>query len=48
MQDEKYIKALSLAKKFESIVGKKTKNNGFKMGQDGHDRGARSGSYFIR
>ena len=41
MQDEKYIKALSLAKKFESIVGRRPRIMVSKMGQDGHDRGAK-------
>ena len=41
MQDQKYIKALSLAKKFESIVGRRPRIMVSKMGQDGHDRGAK-------
>ena len=41
MQDQKYIKALSLAKKFESIVGRRPRIMVSKMGPDGHDRGAK-------
>jgi methylmalonyl-CoA mutase len=41
MQDQKYIKALSLAKKFESIAGRRPRIMVSKMGQDGHDRGAK-------
>jgi len=41
MQDKKYIKALSLAKKFETIVGRRPRIMVSKMGQDGHDRGAK-------
>ena len=41
MQDQKYINALSLAKKFESIVGRRPRIMISKMGQDGHDRGAK-------
>ena len=41
MQDKKYIKALSLAKKFESIVGRRPRIMVSKIGQDGHDRGAK-------
>ena len=41
MQDKKYIKAISLAKKFESIVGRRPRIMVSKIGQDGHDRGAK-------
>jgi methylmalonyl-CoA mutase len=41
MEDEKYKKALELAKEFESIVGRRPRIMVAKMGQDGHDRGAK-------
>ncbi|MED5302201.1 MAG: methylmalonyl-CoA mutase [Bacteroidota bacterium] len=41
MNDENYIKALDLAKKFESKSGRRPRIMIAKMGQDGHDRGAK-------
>ena len=41
MDDEKYKKALELAKEFESVVGRRPRIMVAKMGQDGHDRGAK-------
>ena len=41
MEDEKYKKALKLAKEFESVVGRRPRIMVAKMGQDGHDRGAK-------
>ena len=41
MEDEKYKKALELAKEFESVVGRRPRIMVAKMGQDGHDRGAK-------
>ena len=41
MNDENYIKALDLAKQFESKSGRRPRIMIAKMGQDGHDRGAK-------
>ena len=41
MEDEKYKKALELTKEFESVVGRRPRIMVAKMGQDGHDRGAK-------
>ena len=41
MNDENYIKALDLAKLFESKSGRRPRIMIAKMGQDGHDRGAK-------
>ena len=47
MEDEKYKKALELAKEFESIVGRRPRIMVAKMGQDGHDRGAKNCCYIF-
>ena len=41
MDDVKYKEALELAKEFEDIVGRRPRILVAKMGQDGHDRGAK-------
>ncbi|MDG1797338.1 MAG: methylmalonyl-CoA mutase [Flavobacteriales bacterium] len=41
MDDKEYIKAIGLAEEFESIVGRRPRIMVSKMGQDGHDRGAK-------
>ena len=41
MNDENYIEALDLAKQFESKSGRRPRIMIAKMGQDGHDRGAK-------
>jgi methylmalonyl-CoA mutase len=41
MENKDYIKACELAKKFESIEGRRPRILIAKMGQDGHDRGAK-------
>ena len=41
MNDENYMKALDLAKQFESKSGRRPRIMIAKMGQDGHDRGAK-------
>ena len=41
MNDENYIKALDLAKQFETKSGRRPRIMIAKMGQDGHDRGAK-------
>ena len=41
MDDVKYKEALELAKEFENIVGRRPRILVAKMGQDGHDRGAK-------
>ena len=41
MNDENYNKALNLAQKFEKIAGRRPRIMIAKMGQDGHDRGAK-------
>ena len=41
MNDIKYKEALELAKEFENIVGRRPRILVAKMGQDGHDRGAK-------
>ena len=41
MNDQNYIKALDLAKQFESKSGRRPRIMIAKMGQDGHDRGAK-------
>ena len=41
MNDENYIKALDIAKQFESKSGRRPRIMIAKMGQDGHDRGAK-------
>ena len=41
MNDENYIKALDLAKQFETESGRRPRIMIAKMGQDGHDRGAK-------
>ena len=41
MNDENYIEALDLAKQFESKSGRRPRIMVAKMGQDGHDRGAK-------
>ena len=41
MDDIKYKEALELAKEFENIVGRRPRILVAKMGQDGHDRGAK-------
>jgi methylmalonyl-CoA mutase len=41
MNDDNYNKALNLAKEFEEIAGRRPRIMVAKMGQDGHDRGAK-------
>ena len=41
MNDKEYLKALDLTKEFEKIVGRRPRILVSKMGQDGHDRGAK-------
>ena len=41
MDDKEYLKAIGLAEEFESIVGRRPRIMVSKMGQDGHDRGAK-------
>ena len=41
MNDKEYLKALCLTKEFEKIVGRRPRILVSKMGQDGHDRGAK-------
>ena len=41
MNDDNYNKALELSKKFEKVAGRRPRIMVAKMGQDGHDRGAK-------
>ena len=41
MNDKEFLNALELAKEFEKIVGRRPRILVSKMGQDGHDRGAK-------